>query len=408
MAEFTGIFRKPFPEQVAAWRLRLQELRPTSVWTDVSPQFHDRGFMVAGAMKADLLADLAAAVDKAITEGRSLEEFRKDFRAVVARHGWHGWAGEGSKKGEAWRTRVIYRTNLATTYAAGRRAQLAEGKFAFWIYRHGGSREPRPLHLSWNGLTLPPEHPFWQTHSPPNGWGCSCYVGGARTAAIARRMGGDPDKPLPPGWDSIDQKTGAPPGIDKGWAYAPGATVAEDISMLARKVPDLPPELGRDLAETSESVTDRAWPEWIRAVRNGKIQEPGLAGVISSEVSQALTLRGLAPRSAEILVRPGLMVGPEVRRQEPMGDAMTDADWERLPASLRKPLAVLIDRRSGQLLYVLEGDGQGQQLAIDLDYGPLGGHELPSFIVSAYRPRLDDILGRISAALLEVLLGGLG
>jgi hypothetical protein len=81
---------------------------------------HDDAFMVAGATKADLLTDLAAAVDKAIAEGRGIEDFRKDFRAIVAKNGWTGWTGEGSVKGEAWRVGVIYRTNAYTSYAAGR------------------------------------------------------------------------------------------------------------------------------------------------------------------------------------------------------------------------------------------------------------------------------------------------
>jgi hypothetical protein len=235
MPDITAIFGQPFAQQLAAWRLRLGELRPTWTWTDVEPQFHDRGFMVAGATKADLLADLAAAVDRAISRGTSLEEFRRDFRATVEKHGWHGWAGEGTKKGEAWRTRTIYKTNMATTYAAGRRAQLLEGGFAFWVYRHGGSREPRIMHLGWNGLALPPDHPFWATHSPPNGWGCGCYVTGARTRAGIIRAGGDPDKTLPDGWQSLDPRTGTPAGIDKGWGHAPGASVDRVIGEMAAK-----------------------------------------------------------------------------------------------------------------------------------------------------------------------------
>ena len=90
MAELVGTFRRPFGEQVAAFRLRLADLRPTSRWIDVWQAEHDRAFMVAGALKADLLADLAGAVQKAIEEGTSLEQFRADFREIVARRGWHG------------------------------------------------------------------------------------------------------------------------------------------------------------------------------------------------------------------------------------------------------------------------------------------------------------------------------
>ncbi|PKP85828.1 MAG: virion morphogenesis protein [Alphaproteobacteria bacterium HGW-Alphaproteobacteria-2] len=256
-----GILGRPFPEQVAAFRLRLGNLVPTRRWDDISGAAHDRAFMVAGATKADLLADLAGAVDKAISEGRGLEEFRRDFREIVTRRGWHGWTGEGTRRGEAWRTRVIYRTNMATTYAAGRAAQLVEGGFDFWVYRHGGSREPRPEHLSWNGITLPPDHPWWQTHYPPNGWGCSCFVLGARSEAGARRLGGDPGKPLPPGWDDTNPRTGAPPGIDRGWNHAPGRGASDAILSLRDRLDELPERPAIDLIQSW--IASDAFGRWL-------------------------------------------------------------------------------------------------------------------------------------------------
>ena len=239
----TAIFAKPFAYQVAAFRLRLAELRGTAKWDDVWQSEHDRAFMVAGAMKADLLADLATAVDKAISQGVTLQDFRRDFRKIVEERGWHGWTGEGTKKGEAWRTRVIYRTNMATSYAAGRYAQLTEGNYAFWIYFHGNSREPRLQHLAWDGLILPPDHEFWASHFPPNGWGCTCRVSGARSMASAVRRGGKADLKLPSSWAMRDPKTGTPVGIGKGWSYAPGASVAATVSSLVPKLEALPPEL---------------------------------------------------------------------------------------------------------------------------------------------------------------------
>lgn len=263
MADLAATFRRPFREQIAAFRLRLGDLVPTARWDDITRAQHDRAFMVAGAQKADLLVDLAAAVDKAVSQGTSLEEFRRDFRATVTRRGWHGWTGEGSTRGEAWRTRVIYRTNIATSYAAGRMAQLIEGNFAFWIYRHGGSTEPRVIHLGWDGLVLPPDHPFWITHGPPNGWGCSCYVIGARTEAGARRRGGDPDKRLPDDWQSRDPRTGAPKGIDKGWDYTPGATAVADILALRDKLDVLPRAPSVDLIQSWLGL--RAFSDWLAA-----------------------------------------------------------------------------------------------------------------------------------------------
>lgn len=224
-----GVLRRPFAYQVAFFRSKLGNLIPTARWTDVRRNQHDRGFMVAGAQSADLLADLAAAVDRAITEGKSIGAFRKDFAAIVERNGW-AYRGDFN-----WRTRTIYQTNIATRYAAGREAQLRAGNFAWILYKHGGSADPRPQHLAWDGLVLPADHAFWQTHSAPNGWGCKCRKVGARSPEAARRLGGDPGKALPEGWDAIDPKTGAPPGIDKGWDYRPGDTVADTVQQMAAK-----------------------------------------------------------------------------------------------------------------------------------------------------------------------------
>ena len=231
-------FGKPFKFQVAAFRLRLADLRDTAVWTDLWQAEHDRAFMVAGATKAGILNDLAAAVDKAIAQGTGYDAFKKDFRKIIAEKGWLlSPAGQGKDGKGAWRARLIYRTNMSTSYAAGRMAQLVAANYPFWVYRHGASLEPREQHLAWDGLILPPDHPFWATHAPPNGWGCSCYVVGARSMTAAKILGGKPDLKLPDNWQATDPRTGAPIGIDKGWAYAPGASVARTVEAVADRLP---------------------------------------------------------------------------------------------------------------------------------------------------------------------------
>lgn len=114
----------PFAEQIAFFRRKLNI--GTRAWTDIWEAQHDRAFVVAGAMQEDLLADLRAAVDRVIEQGITLEIFKKDFLSIVSTNGWSGWTGEGTKAGEAWRTRVIYDTNLRTSYAAGRLTQMRE------------------------------------------------------------------------------------------------------------------------------------------------------------------------------------------------------------------------------------------------------------------------------------------
>lgn len=261
MADLKQTFAKPFDLQIAALRLRLANQVGTVAWDDLVKAEHDRAFVVAGAMKADLLADLGKAVEKAIGDHRSIEKFREEFRQIVTDRGWHGWTGEGTPKGEAWRTKVIYRTNMATSYAAGRFAQLKAAGYKFWVYKHGNAVEPRLQHLAWDGVALPPDHPFWETHAPPNGWGCTCRIRGADSERGIRRAGGDPGKKLPDGWDATNAKTGEPPGIDKGWGYAPGASVADELqSFVSTKVATLPLPLAEALKVEVASVVGEIMP----------------------------------------------------------------------------------------------------------------------------------------------------
>ncbi|WP_044008397.1 phage minor head protein [Leisingera methylohalidivorans] len=251
-------FRRPFKEQAAAFRLRLGNLVPTAAWDDLAGAAHDRSFAVAGAVKADLLADLAATLDKAIVEGTGFEAFKDDFRAIVARRGWTGWTGEDSEKGRNWRMRTIYRTNMRSSYMAGRLAQLRNGNFPFLVYRHGGSLEPRLQHLSWDGVILPADHPFWPLAFPPNGFGCSCNVFGARSVAGAIRRGGKPGVKLQDGWDAPLAETGAPTGIDEGWGHAPGASVADLVQTMAKKTVNWPYSIARAYLDDFPAVQQDA------------------------------------------------------------------------------------------------------------------------------------------------------
>ena len=195
---------------------------PTATWRDIWQDAHDRAFVVAGAMKADLISDLRMAVQKGIDQGTTLEEFRRDFEAIVKAHGWTGWTGEGTKAGRAWRTRVIYETNLRTSYAAGRWAQLKAAGFPYLRYKHNDNvMVPRPAHLALDGRIFRADDPFWQRAAPPNGWGCKCWIEGVSEREMRRSGKLGPDTP-PADWTA-----------DEGWNYAPGASVADEVSRIA-------------------------------------------------------------------------------------------------------------------------------------------------------------------------------
>lgn len=255
-----GKFNKPFTEQVDFFQQKLN--LPTERYDDILKSAHDRAFVVAGAMKADLLTDLREAVDKAIAEGKSIQWFRKEFDNIIAKHGWTGWTGEGSKEGRDWRTRVIYRTNLSASYASGRWQQLNDPDLLksrpYWKYIHNDTvRHPRPLHQSWSGMVLKHDDPFWQTHFPPNGWGCRCRV----TAVRAEEYKGFP--PPDDGIYTVKDRFGntheLPKGIDYGWDYAPGASLApRNLSEQAME------QWRAAKADAWETLTARNWQNYAR------------------------------------------------------------------------------------------------------------------------------------------------
>jgi hypothetical protein len=217
----------PFAEQIEFFRERVDI--PTAAWTDVYGAEHDHAFMAAGA-RGDVLADMRQAVDRAISEGATLADFRRDFDEIVART---GWAYQG---GRNWRTRVIYDTNLRQSYNAGREAQMDDPRTRrarpYGLYRHGGSADPRPEHLAWDGLVLPLDDPWWETHSPQNGWGCSCKKFTLSERDV-ERMGLEVAERAPP--VRYEEKVvgvrgpsprvvRVPRGIDPGFEHRPGAS----------------------------------------------------------------------------------------------------------------------------------------------------------------------------------------
>jgi hypothetical protein len=252
-------FKKPFAEQ---WDFFRQKLNlPVADWRDLPGAYNDAAFFASGFLKADMIASLRAAVDQVIADGKSLAWFRDQFDGIVERA---GWAKPGTKFGDAnyrdWRARIVYQTNMATSYSAGRWAQLNNpellARAPYWMYRHSDAvASPRPLHLSWNYVTKLATDPWWQTHYTPNGWGCQCYVI-AVSKADAERMGGKfgPAPGEGKTYQSTDRKTGEvltlPVGVDRGWDYAPGATAAaRAMGVAADKALGYDAELGSRFLE---------------------------------------------------------------------------------------------------------------------------------------------------------------
>lgn len=213
----------PFDEAIAFFRAKTRI--PTRTWTDIWHGQHARAFVVAGAMRDELLEDMQNALRKALEEGTTLAQFREDFDDIVARHGWQ------HRGGRNWRSRVIFDTNLRTANAAGKWAQIERLKEQRPYLRYVAvlDERTRPEHASYHGTILPADDPWWDTHLPPNGWYCRCTVQTLSERDLERR-GLAVSTAAPP--ERIVRKTvrdarnvrvvEVPEGIDPGFAYNPG------------------------------------------------------------------------------------------------------------------------------------------------------------------------------------------
>ena len=162
-------------------------LKTSFSWLDMIGEENDAAFTVAKMMDNDLLAYVDKQVDRAIDNGLTLADFKKDMIPRLQKAGWWGkkdvvdpLTGKVTKAqlGSASRLQNIFRTNLQSTYAVGQWQSIDDNKETapFLVYDAVEDHRTRPEHQQWNGTVRPVEDDFWKTHYPPNGWLCRCGV----------------------------------------------------------------------------------------------------------------------------------------------------------------------------------------------------------------------------------------
>ncbi|ARE85014.1 phage Mu protein F-like protein [Roseovarius mucosus] len=154
---------------------------------DVWRNEHASNFVVAKAMRTDVLETIRGALDRALANGGTLSSFMDDLEPELKRLGWWGSATErdpltGELKnvqlGSPRRLRVIFDANMRAAHAAGKWARIQRTKAAFPFLRYVQIQRDtkREDHARYHDLILPVDHPAWLRIFPPNGWRCGCTV----------------------------------------------------------------------------------------------------------------------------------------------------------------------------------------------------------------------------------------
>lgn len=371
-------------------------------WFDLWQSAHSRSFTVAKAMRLDILQDIRDMVQKALDEGITFDQFRKELEPRLKAKGWWGRVMVGDDQGaqevqlgSPWRLKTIYRTNLQTSYMTGRYRTMMENvdDRPYWQYVAVLDRRTRPTHRALNGQVFRYDDPFWETHYPPLGFNCRCRVralaGGdikerglvvensegrlvESRALVSKKTG----EVVPvTGFKTHDPMTGklitvAP---DPGWNYNPGKAEHQlDISAWA-KVKKLPAEVRKQFIDemAHTDTRDHVFSQWVNeVVKKPKLSNQGkttTAGWLSNDVI------GWLAENKKIQVVNPVIVAIDKKIVHAERDAKTApvelGDLRKLPQTLRNPEAILFDNTLGSLLYISTAkDGLKNKFVVELNY----------------------------------------
>ncbi len=350
----------PFQEAIAFHREKLNI--PTQRWDDLLGEIHSKAFTVAGATKLDLLKDLHEAVNKSISQGLTITDFRKDFDQIVKEHGW-------SYKGKRGRrTRTIYDTNLRSAHMAGRWEQIQRTKETrpYLQYVTTGDRRVRPEHQSWDGVVLPIDDPWWKTHHPLNGWGCRCSTRTLNERQIKREKLKVSKSPEIEYTRRINKKTGedyglVPKGIDVGWDYNVGeGWIAPEVS-FGERLAQLPKSMRSAAFKALNDqfpVLERSFKMRYTVILNVEVRPVSIipVGYLSPPVLTNLSQPDNIIKTAAIAVTGTTLIEAS--------QAIPSVSILKIPSLINKPKAILINTQTGELIYIGEEDSGGNVVVV--------------------------------------------
>jgi len=202
---------------------------PRAVWNTMQTEEREHAFTVSQVTRTQVLQQVLDAIDKAVTTGTTIG----DFRDEVADKLIDQWGGE-----IPGRIENIFRTNIGASYAEGRHAinsapAVKEAR-PYWRYNDtDNDRECETCH-NCHGVILPADHPWWLTHHPLLHYCCCCEVD-ALSPDEAAEEGVDDEGP------EVD--------VDEGFGNQPSSEGKDWAPDLSNIDPELRAALEAKLAE---------------------------------------------------------------------------------------------------------------------------------------------------------------
>nr|WP_255680834.1 phage minor head protein [Azonexus sp. R2A61] len=390
---------------------------------------HARSATVAGVLKAEVLEDIVGALDEALAEGKTYQQFLQKLQPKLKARGWWGKVPADPETGEVQsgrsmtphRLRHVYQMNLQSSYMAGRnKAQLENAdQRPYWQYVAVMDHRTRPAHRSLNGRTFRYDDPAWGALYPPNGHKCRCRVkalssadfeaegvvlsrGEGRMETNEIDLGGKRGKVSVTGYRDPGTNTLFAP--DPGFDHSPGrGAYGLDIE-LARKVqamkrPEIRSQVWQGLNGSPERLAD--YHGWMNRVldagRAGSSAQ--VVGFVDDRVASFMAAQRPEVEPVRVLAinEKRLLHADSVRHQAD-GIALTRDQYAMLPGVLAKPDAVYFDTLHRNFVYVRQLADDGViYVAVDVAYNVKKVGVIDA-LVNAYRlPGTAEGAGRLAS-----------
>lgn len=195
MAELKALFK--LTPALAIKYFRNKKNQETWDWYELWQSAHQKTFTVAKAVKSHVLEDIREALDKALSEGKTFNDFQKELKPILQKKGWWGeqiivdsnGVAEKVQLGSLYRLKTIYSVNMQTAYQVGRYKTQIENveNRPYWQYIAVLDGRTRPEHAEMHGLVFRYDDPFWDAFYPPNGWRCRCRVNALSNYNLQKR-----------------------------------------------------------------------------------------------------------------------------------------------------------------------------------------------------------------------------
>jgi len=190
----------PTPNEDAIAFIANKPLVSREVFNKLLPELKALAFTISGVQGADTLQRVRDRIAD-LPAGGDWDDIKKQILPEITPYFVDPDADEeeraAQERAASTRAELLIRTHGQQAYATAQYGMLNEQRDLFpnWQYLTLGDGHVRPTHAALDGIVLPANHEFWNSHYPPWEWGCRCQVVPLTRGETAKMQTRDEDKP---------------------------------------------------------------------------------------------------------------------------------------------------------------------------------------------------------------------